>query len=48
MYPTKKERVHITCGPKLFGPDAEGRTAIVVRALFGLMSTGRWGKNALK
>ena len=35
-----KERVHITCGPELFGPEAEGRTAIVVRALYGLKSAG--------
>ena len=35
-----KERVHITCGPELFGPDAEGRTAIIVRALYGLKTAG--------
>ena len=35
-----KEKVHITCGPELFGPEADGRTAIVVRALYGLKSAG--------
>lgn len=35
-----KERVHVTCGPELYGPEAEGKTAIVVRALYGLKSAG--------
>ena len=35
-----KEKVHVTCGAELFGPESEGRTAIVVRALYGLRSAG--------
>ena len=36
-----RERVHVTCGPELFGPEAEGRTAVIVRALYGLRSAGK-------
>ena len=35
-----KEKVHVTCGPELFGPECEGRTVIIVRALYGLRSAG--------
>ena len=35
-----KERVHVICGPELFGPEAEGKTAVIVRALYGLKSAG--------
>ena len=35
-----RERVHVKCGPELFGPDNEGKIAIVVRALYGLKSAG--------
>ena len=35
-----KEKVHVQCGPELFGPECEGRTAIIVRALYGLRSAG--------
>ena len=33
-----RERVHVILGPELFGKEKEGRTAIVVRALYGLKS----------
>ena len=33
-----KEKVHITTGPKLFGRKYEGRTTIVVQALYRLNS----------
>jgi hypothetical protein len=35
-----KEKVHVICGPEIFGPEAEGKTAIIVRALYGLKSAG--------
>ena len=35
-----KERVHVKCGPELFGPESKGKIAIVVRALYGLKSAG--------
>ena len=35
-----KERVHVKCGPELFGPESEGKIAVVVRALYGLRSAG--------
>ena len=35
-----KERVHVTVGPELFGPENEGKTAVIVRALYGLKSAG--------
>lgn len=35
-----KERVHVKCGPELFGPESEGKIAVVVRALYGLGSAG--------
>ena len=35
-----KERVHVVVGPELFGQDHEGKTATVVRALYGLKSAG--------
>lgn len=35
-----KERVHVKCGPELFGPEAKGKTAVIVRALYGLKSAG--------
>ena len=31
-----RKRCHVICGPELFGKDHEGRTAIIVRALYGL------------
>ena len=34
-----KERVHVTCGAELFGPEGEGKTAVIDRALYGLKST---------
>jgi len=34
-----REKVHIICGAE-FGPDAVGRPAVVVRAIFGLKSSG--------
>ncbi len=35
-----REKVHVTCGKELFGPEHEGKTAVVVRALYGLKSAG--------
>ena len=35
-----KERVHVRCGPELFGPESEGKIAVIVRALYGLKSAG--------
>ena len=35
-----KERVHVKCGPELFGPEGEGKIAIIVRALYGLKNAG--------
>ena len=34
------EKVHVTCGDELFGPENAGRTAVIVRALYGLKSAG--------
>ena len=34
------EKVHVTCGPELFGEENAGKTAIIVRALYGLKSAG--------
>jgi hypothetical protein len=35
-----KERIHVKCGPELFGPENEGKYATVVRALYGLKMSG--------
>lgn len=35
-----KERIHVKCGPELFGPENEGKYATVVRALYGLKTSG--------
>ena len=35
-----KEQVHVIVGPELFGEDNAGKTAVVVRALYGLKSAG--------
>ena len=35
-----KERVHVKCGKELFGTEAEGNYAVIVRALYGLKSAG--------
>jgi hypothetical protein len=35
-----KERVHVKCGRELFGPESEGKIAVIVRALYGLKSAG--------
>jgi len=35
-----KERVHVICGPKLFGPENQGKKAVIVRALYGLKTAG--------
>ena len=40
MNAPNKEEVHVICGPDLFGPEATGRIAIIVRALYGLRSAG--------
>ena len=34
------EKVHVTCGAELFGPENVGKTAVIVRALYGLKSAG--------
>ena len=34
------EWIHVKCGPELFGPENEGKTAVVVRALYGLKTSG--------
>ena len=34
------EKVHVVCGEELFGPEHAGKTAIIVRALYGLKSAG--------
>ncbi len=35
-----RERVHVTLGPELFGKEHEGKTALIVRALYGCKSAG--------
>lgn len=35
-----KERVHVICGPELFGPEATDKIAVVTRTLYGLKSAG--------
>ena len=35
-----RERVHVTVGPELFGQVHAGKTAVIVRALYGLKSAG--------
>ena len=35
-----KEKVHVTVGPELFGEENAGKTAVIVRALYGLRSAG--------
>ena len=32
------EKVHVTVGPELFGASNQGKTAVIVRALYGLKS----------
>jgi len=35
-----KERVHVTIKDNIFGPENKGKTAVIVRALYGLKSAG--------
>jgi len=35
-----KERVHVICGPELFGPVNQGKKAVIIRALYGLKTAG--------
>ena len=35
-----KERVHVICGPELFGPENQGEKGVIVRALYGLKIAG--------
>jgi hypothetical protein len=35
-----RERVHTTLGPEIFGSEHSGKTAIIVRALYGLKTAG--------
>ena len=35
-----REKIYVVCGKELFGSENEGRTAIVVRALYGIKSAG--------
>ena len=34
------ERSHVVLGKDIFGPEHEGKTAIIVRALYGLRTSG--------
>ena len=34
------EKVHVVCGPELFGDENKGKIAVIVRALYGLKSAG--------
>ena len=40
-----KERVHVKVGPELFGKENEGKTAVIVQALYGLRSLGNAWRN---
>ena len=40
------ERIYIICGPE-FGPDNQGKTAIIIRSLYGLISSGKAIRNHL-
>lgn len=40
-----KERVHVKCGPELFGEDNAGKLARIVRALYGLKTAGNSWRN---
>ena len=42
-----KERVHVKCGPELFGREHEGKIAVIVRALYGLKTAGNSWRNHL-
>ena len=35
-----REKVHVKCGKELFGPEHEGKYAVIARALYGLKSSG--------
>ena len=35
-----REKVHVRCGKELFGPEHEGKYAVIARALYGLKSSG--------
>ncbi len=35
-----REKVHVKCGKELFGPENEGKYAVIARALYGLKSSG--------
>ena len=40
LHAKPKEKVHVRVGPELFGPSYDGQTAVLVRALYGLKSSG--------
>ena len=40
LHAEPREKVHVQVGPELFGPSSEGQTAIIVKALYGLKSSG--------
>ena len=40
-----REKVHVRCGKELFGPEHEGRYAVIARALYGLKSSGASWRN---
>ena len=40
-----REKVHVKCGKELFGPEHEGKYAVIVRALYGLKSSGASWRN---
>ncbi len=35
-----REKMHVKCGKELFGPENEGKYAVIARALYGLKSSG--------
>ena len=40
-----KEKVHVRVGPELFGKENSGKLAVIVRALYGLRSSGNAWKS---
>ena len=40
LHAAPREKVHVEIGPELFGESCEGRTALIIKALYGLKSSG--------
>ena len=40
-----REKVHVKCGKELFGPEHEGKYAVITQALYGLKSSGASWRN---